>query len=104
MCWPPHGMPWRRAEFASEAKAELVAAAEWYEVRAPGVGSAFLDHVEKTLAVIVEHPGAGRPHAKHSEVRLCPLRRFPFVLVYAEGAPIVVIAVAHTRREPDYWR
>ncbi len=33
------------------------------------------------------------------------MKRFPFLIVYALFTDrLVVIAVAHTRREPGYWR
>jgi hypothetical protein len=32
-------------------------------------------------------------------------RRFPFSVIYAhEEATIVIVAVAHQRRRPGYWR
>jgi hypothetical protein len=33
------------------------------------------------------------------------LRRFPFALIYRiDIVGLVVVAVAHTKRQPDYWR
>ena len=37
-------------------------------------------------------------------VRYCPLRRFPYTLVYIDLEDrIWVAAVAHQRRRPHYW-
>ena len=39
------------------------------------------------------------------EVRSLGIRRFPFRVVYInEGTQFTVIAVAHTSREPGYWK
>jgi mRNA-degrading endonuclease RelE of RelBE toxin-antitoxin system len=38
-------------------------------------------------------------------VRRCRLRRFPYGLIYAiDEGDILIVAVAHTHRRPDYWR
>ena len=40
-----------------------------------------------------------------SEVRYFLVRRFPYVVYYSEGEEVVrVIAIAHGRRRPGYWR
>jgi toxin ParE2 len=37
--------------------------------------------------------------------RRCALKIFPYRVIYAvEGDAIVLIALAHTHRMPDYWR
>jgi hypothetical protein len=39
------------------------------------------------------------------EVRRAPLRRFPFGVIYVVMEDIFwVVAVAHARRRPGYWR
>jgi mRNA-degrading endonuclease RelE of RelBE toxin-antitoxin system len=38
-------------------------------------------------------------------VRRCRLRRFPYGLIYAiDRGDILIVAVAHAHRRPDYWR
>jgi hypothetical protein len=38
------------------------------------------------------------------EIRRCVLRQFPYTLRYAvRGDLIVVVAVSHHHRSPDYW-
>src|SRR3546814_7747471 len=38
-------------------------------------------------------------------IRRCQLRRFPYGIVYEPTASeIVIIAVAHLHRRPEYWR
>lgn len=44
-------------------------------------------------------------HPMGPDLRRCLLRRFPYGLIYGkEDADIVLVAVAHTRRRPEYWR
>jgi len=39
-----------------------------------------------------------------SAARKCALRRFPFSIFYrASTNEILVLAVAHAKRHPDYW-
>jgi hypothetical protein len=47
-----------RIEFHEAAELELNEAAEFYDFRDPGLGSALLDEVERGLDQIVKHPEA----------------------------------------------
>ena len=50
----------------------------------------------------LEYSGLGRRFKE--EVRKCLLHKFPYKLMYSvEGNHILVIAVAHQHRNPDYW-
>ena len=60
-------------EFHESAELELNEAADFYDLRSPGLGSDFLDEVERGLGHIAEHPEAAAP-----ALALCspiPLRR-----------------------------
>lgn len=47
------------------------------------------------------HPGAGTPHLLGT--RRVPVRRFPYSLVYTtRSEQIIILAVAHHRRRPEY--
>lgn len=38
------------------------------------------------------------------DVRKCPVNRFPYVLHYVLRADtVVIVAVSHQHRAPDYW-
>lgn len=48
-------------------------------------------------------PGWGGPGGP--EVRRWPLRRYPLCLFFVvRGERLIVVAAAHTRRHPGYWR
>jgi len=85
------------------AREDLNKAAAFYEASVPGLGDAFLDDVERAIDHIRENPRIGAPIGR--AFRRAVLRRFPFTVVYAErGDEIVIVAIAHDRRRPEYWR
>ena len=85
------------------AQVELDDAIAWYASQAPGLGDAFLIETLKTLKLIEQYPKAWHPLTQ--QVRRCRLRRFPYSVIYAqEGSDLLVLAVAHQHRKPDYWR
>jgi uncharacterized membrane protein YidH (DUF202 family) len=49
---------------------------------------------------------AGGLSISNVELRLFTLRKFPFVVVTVarEDLSTIVLAVAHTKRQPGYWR
>ena len=85
------------------AQTELDDAIAWYAEQAPGLGDAFLIEVLKTLRLVEQFPQAW--HSLGPEIRRCRLRRFPYSVVYTlDGPGILVLAVAHQHRKPDYWK
>ena len=94
--------PIRNLRAASE---ELSAAVRWYEDQRPGLGADFFDAVAATTARIRAHPeiGTSVPPDKQTKRLLVP--RFPYQVVYRLiGDGIVIVAVAHLKRRPGYWR
>ena len=79
-------------------------AAEFYEGRVVGLGGDFIMEVESAISRILQFPDAwGRISANY---RHCPLRRFPYSLVYtreSEGG-LLIISVFHQSREPRSWK
>jgi len=87
-----------KSEFLPEAEDELVEAARYYEVAAPGVGFRFVAEVHRCLGFVSEHPFAAE---EEKGVRKKLLNHFPYNLLYAvESDLIVVVAVAHQKRRP----
>jgi toxin ParE1/3/4 len=91
-----------------EADEELEADVEWYERASAGTGRRFFRHVRDMLDRLADQPrlyGRVDPPIHEREVREAPLTPFDYRLVY-EVRPdeILVIAVAHNRRLPNYWR
>lgn len=92
-----------KVRFLEVAEIELDQAILWYEAQAAGLGDAFLIEVLSAADLISLYPEAWQ--ALDETVRRCRLNRFPYGLIYvAESGDILVLAVAHLHREPDYWR
>jgi toxin ParE1/3/4 len=88
----------------SEARAELDEAVAYYERQQTGLGLRLLSAVELSVARIGDNPQLGAPY-KDTVFRRTPVGRFPYIIFYAEFADAIwVIAVAHGRRRPEYWR
>jgi plasmid stabilization system protein ParE len=85
------------------AEAELEAAARFYESRLAGLGEAFLDEVGECFKRAHHSQESGAPC--YGRFRRLLVRRFPYAVVY-EVLPhgVLIVAVAHQRRKPDYWR
>lgn len=88
--------------FLSAARRELSKAVARYDEQLPGLGDEFADAVEHTALLIATHPDAGTLHLLGT--RRVQVRRFPYSLIYtARSEQIIILAVAHHRRRPEYW-
>ena len=91
------------ARFHRAAEHELAAAMEVGEERGRGLGRDLLDEVERVVALLCEFPEIGE--RLDESRRRFPLRRFPFGIIYrVEGDTLRILAVAHRRQRPGYWR
>jgi plasmid stabilization system protein ParE len=76
-----------------------------YEDRSTGLGQEFLDEVEATISRVMANPRAWSQI--DSGLRRCLTDRFPSGVVYhyrENHQEIVIVAVAHTHRNPGYWK
>lgn len=91
-----------------EADEELLEAARWYEQRSRGLGLEFLAAIGAAVELIQRHPTGGSrvPGVKDDvPAQRLALRRFPYAVVFLElEAEIRILAFAHHRRRPAYWR
>jgi plasmid stabilization system protein ParE len=89
--------------FHPAARAELIAAAEYLDERRVGLGLDLIEEAERTAKFAADFPQLGRPLDRRH--RSIPFPRFSYLLVYRiEPSFIHIIAVAHKRRRPGYWR
>ncbi len=87
------------SEFANR---ELEDAISFYEMEFSGLGLRFKESVKKALQRISEYPLAWS--IEHDEIRKCLLLKFPYKLLYSiEDDHILILAIAHLHRKPDYW-
>jgi toxin ParE1/3/4 len=92
-----------KLSFHPEAEREFGDAAKYYEHSDPGIGSAFIVEVLSSIQNIHSHPLAWPTIS--GDIRRCLVNRFPYgVLYYVQRDEIIILAVMHLHRHPDYWR
>ncbi|WP_394829760.1 type II toxin-antitoxin system RelE/ParE family toxin [Pendulispora albinea] len=95
-----------RVRFHLAARLEAEAAARWYEERQPGLGDDFFVTVEDTIHAIADARNPGTVSPDDPRARRVRLYRFPYFIVFMlrSASEIVIVAVAHAKRRPGYWR
>ena len=90
------------AEFLAEAEDELREAARFYEKEASGLGLTFLVEAHRAVHEIEALPEAWT--IVRQSIRKKTLGRFPYNVLYSiESDKILIVAVAHQKRRPNYW-
>ena len=85
------------------AEAEYRAAAEWYSERSLAAADGFTQAVAAAFRRILDRPQWGA--ACDDVHRLVIVRGYPYQIIYrmVADSSILVVAVAHCSRRPDYW-
>lgn len=90
------------------AKAELRAAARWYEEQRAGLGSELISAIDEAMPRVARLGPDCRPvYGVDPDlgVRRVQANRFPYAVVFIEMPKAIrVIAVMHERRRPGYWK
>lgn len=91
-----------KISFLPLAQAELDDAFLWYEQQGVGLGYEFLDEFDQSIRLIASFPKLFEQMTEG--LRRCLINRFPYGIIYGiDSEKIVVIAVAHLKRKPNYW-
>jgi plasmid stabilization system protein ParE len=92
-----------KPEFHPAAEEELTSAALSYEDKVLGLGADLAVEVRRLVNLLCDTPRIGeRLDERH---RRFPLQRFPFAVIFrVDGDLLRIVAVAHRRRRPGYWR
>lgn len=90
--------------FTQAARAELVAAQDWYEREVLGLGGRFRQEVDAVVQRMSRNPR--QFHLVLKTVRRALLRRFPYSLFFLieEDDTLLVIACFHASRDPVRWQ
>ena len=84
------------------AEAEINEAADFYDIESPGLGTVFIDEIQRAIGNISRHPEAYL--LIRGRVRRTLLGKFPYSLLYSVRTnEIRILAVAHQKRRPFYW-
>lgn len=90
-------------EIHPAAAEELLSAVLAYERVRPGLGADLRAEVGRVTLLLCDLPRIGE--RLDAGNRRFPLQRFPFAVVYrSDGQLLRIVAVAHQRRSPGYWR
>jgi len=93
----------RTLRFHPAAVTEAEAAADWYAKRSGRAAANFVSDLSASLEKISERPGQFPPGPFGT--RRLAMRRYPYQVIFREsGAELQIIAIAHGRRRPEYWR
>ncbi|MDR2373959.1 MAG: type II toxin-antitoxin system RelE/ParE family toxin [Bifidobacteriaceae bacterium] len=96
---------WREHPAARE---EYLEALVWYERQDPGLGERLAEDLDSGVDFIRKWPDAAPIYRGRRRVPL--IRRkgvevFPYGIVYfVRDGEVIIIAYAHERRRPGYWR
>ena len=75
---------------------------EYYDGIEETLGDAFLGELQNAITRVLQLPDAWQK--VWPSARRCLLSRFHYQLVYKERPDgILIVAVMHLHREPDYW-
>src|SRR5512134_3766230 len=89
--------------FHPAAAQEAESAYDWYGARNPFAAHGFREELRLAVDAVAQHPLTWPRHGRQARRYVFP--RFPFSLVYRmRGDEVEVLAVAHGRRRPGYWR
>lgn len=95
-------------EFHPEADTEFDADVFWYEDREPGLGRRFRTQVGAAIDAACESPESWATWPdwdREPTVRSKGVDTFPYRVVYfVRSEVLVIVAVAHAKRRPGYWK
>jgi len=92
-----------RHRFHPEADAEFEEAVQFYKTRGHDLAGRFAGEIKAAIRKIVGSPERWRKIEE--DLRRCSLRVFPYAILYTiEKDHLLIIAIAHAKRRPGYWR
>ena len=90
-------------EFHPEAESEFFEAINYLEGQEWGLGKAFAREIFASIRKITFFPFAWTPISKNA--RRILVNRFSYGIIYqVNGDEILIVAVMHLSRKPNYWK
>jgi toxin ParE1/3/4 len=87
-----------------DAQEELAEAVTFYERRLRGLGLEFAEKIQRAFDRIQREPQLF-PFHKSTKLQRFVVVRFPYVIFYRDYSDrLSIVAIAHAKRRPDYWR
>jgi toxin ParE1/3/4 len=89
--------------FHPAAAQEAESTYEWYAARDPAAAHGFREELRQAVEAVAASPRTWPRYSTRARRYVFP--RYPFSLVYIlRRDEVEVVAVAHGRRRPGYWR
>jgi mRNA-degrading endonuclease RelE of RelBE toxin-antitoxin system len=99
-------MSWR-VIIRPQVEDDVAGAAEWYNVRQPGLGADFIEEIIQVWDQLRVNPLMSARRHPSKNIRWRYPDRFPYRVIYevvdAEHT-VIVLAVLHAARHDDQWR
>src|SRR5580692_11598069 len=93
----------RTVVLSPAAQAEFLEAAEWYDLKTPGLGARFTAEVEAVTERIARSPAQFPVMVQ--QARRALLRHFPYASAQRRTEDqVLILACFHTSRNPRRWR
>jgi plasmid stabilization system protein ParE len=93
----------KRLRIQSQAQQEINEAFDWYFKRSPEAADAFLTEIAASFVQIASRPRRYPAFTKNTRRRV--LANFPYSVIFLEKDDVIlVVAIAHAKRRPGYWR
>ncbi len=87
-----------------KAQEDLDDAYQWYEENEPGLGKELVRCIDAKIAEIKRSP-LHHQVVKSDRVRRALTNRFPFSIYFVDEEELIVIfAILHQKRSPDFWK
>ena len=92
-----------KIRYLAVAREEIREAGDYYAAISPDLGRAFRLELRQLMRLVTTMPLAWPESAEGT--RKCLLTRFPYLVIYAPlPDELLVLAVGHQHRRPEYWR
>ena len=92
-----------RLEFFEDAASELEEDRRWYRERSESAEAGFLRELDHAIQQVTDAPARWPRYLASTQRYVFPT--YPYSLVYfVEDDAIRVVAVAHDKQRPGYWR
>jgi plasmid stabilization system protein ParE len=89
--------------FHPAAAQEAESTYDWYAARSAEAAHGFREELRRAIDMVAASPRSWPRYGSRAQRYVFP--RYPFTLVYIlRGDDVEVVAVAHGRRRPGYWR
>lgn len=93
----------KTVKFHPNAEDEMIEAAAYYETQQSQLGRRFLASAQDAINRIVFNPCLYP--TIYLNVRRCLTKTFPFGVLFRElPDKVIIMAVMHLHRDPDYWK